>query len=145
MKFYAVIDTNVIVSSVLSSRLDSPVTLIWDYILDGYIVPMYNEEILEEYSGVLKRSKFNLTEDQVNIIVEAIKLLGEKNDPVSSSYNFEDLDDKVFYEVALSREDSFLVTGNQKHFPVNERVVSPYDMVQIVEACFHNSSFLSEP
>lgn len=51
--------------------LDSPVTLIWDYILDGYIVPMYNEEILEEYSGVLKRSKFNLTEDQVNIIVEA--------------------------------------------------------------------------
>ena len=33
-----------------------------------------------------------------------------------------DEDDRVFYEVCLSKEDSFLVTGNLKHFPKEPQV-----------------------
>ena len=39
----------------------------------------------------------------------------------------------VFYEVALTEGDSFLVTGNLKHYPVDPRVVTPAQMVAILE------------
>jgi len=44
-----------------------------------------------------------------------------------------DEDDRVFYEVALSKEDAYLVTGNQKHFPKTPIVVTPAEMLAIIE------------
>ena len=44
-----------------------------------------------------------------------------------------DADDVVFYEVALSKEDAFLVTGNTKHFPKNPIVVTPAEMLEILK------------
>ena len=44
-----------------------------------------------------------------------------------------DKDDKVFYEVALSKEDGYVVTGNTKHFPKSPIVVTPAEMMQIVQ------------
>ena len=41
--------------------------------------------------------------------------------------------DRLFYEVSLSMADSFLVTGNLKYFPVTPKVISPADMVAIIE------------
>ena len=41
--------------------------------------------------------------------------------------------DVVFYEVAMSREDSYLVTGNIRHFPVNTRVVTPNELLEIIK------------
>lgn len=40
--------------------------------------------------------------------------------------------DKI-YEIALSKEDSYLVTGNIKHFPSKTFVVTPAEMVNILE------------
>lgn len=44
-----------------------------------------------------------------------------------------DEDDRVFYEVALSEEDSFLVTGNLKHFPKTPKVVTAAQMMEILD------------
>ncbi len=33
----------------------------------------------------------------------------------------------------LSREDAYLVTGNQKHFPVTPLVVTPAEMLEILK------------
>ena len=41
-KFYAVFDTNVLVSSLMSKRDDSPTVVLLDYVLDGRIVLLYN-------------------------------------------------------------------------------------------------------
>ena len=41
--------------------------------------------------------------------------------------------DRPFYEVSLSVEDSFLVTGNIKHFPVTPKVVTPSQIIAIIE------------
>ena len=41
--------------------------------------------------------------------------------------------DRPFYEVSLSMDDSFLVTGNLKHFPATPKVISPAEMVAIIE------------
>ena len=46
---------------------------------------------------------------------------------------FPDPKDIVFYEVALSKEDSYLVTGNTKHFPKNPIVVTPAELLTIIE------------
>ena len=43
-----------------------------------------------------------------------------------------DPDDRVFYEVALAKDGSFMVTGNLKHFPTNPIVVTPAKMIQIM-------------
>jgi hypothetical protein len=38
----------------------------------------------------------------------------------------------VFYEVSLSVEDSFLVTGNIKHYPQTPKVISPADFLSVI-------------
>ena len=61
-----------------------------------------------------------------------------KSDGVSTTRKpskefFSDPQDIVFYEVALSKEDSFLVTGNMKHYPKVDFVVTPAEMMKIIE------------
>ena len=44
-----------------------------------------------------------------------------------------DEDDRVFYEVCLSKEDSFLVAGNLKHFPKEPQVITAAEMMKILD------------
>lgn len=41
--------------------------------------------------------------------------------------------DRPFYEVTLSKEDSFLVTGNLKHFPRTPQVITAAQMMEILD------------
>lgn len=41
--------------------------------------------------------------------------------------------DTVFYEVALSKEESYLITGNTKHFPKTPIVVTPTEMLEVLK------------
>ena len=146
MKIYAVIDTNVIVSALLSRHHDSATVKILDYIYDRVIVPVYNNEIIEEYAAVLRRPKFNFSEETVFAVIEAIREGGIDSKRIGSNEQLPDPKDVVFYEVALANEDSFLVTGNIKHFPKKPFVVSPAEMLQIIqEMDSPNHGFLSEP
>ena len=146
MKIYAVIDTNVIISALLSRHQDSATVKILDYLYDRTIVPVFNDEILEEYATVLSRPKFNFPESTIFSTLEAIKAGGVRSDRISSNEVLPDPKDIVFYEVSLSVEDSCLVTGNIKHFPKNPFVVTPAEMLQIIhEMKSPKSSILSEP
>ena len=44
--------------------------------------------------------------------------------------NMPDEDDRVFFEVSLTKEDSFVVTGNLKHYPCMPQVITPAEMVE---------------
>lgn len=146
MKIYAIIDTNVIISALLSRHQDSATVKILDYLYDRTIVPVYNDEILEEYANVLRRSKFKFPESAISATLEAIKKGGLKSDRISSDEQMPDPKDIVFYEVALSVEDSYLVTGNIKHFPKKPFVVTPAEILQIIhEMKSPKSGLLSEP
>ena len=146
MKIYAVIDTNVIVSALLSRHQDSATVKILDYLYGRTIVPVYNDEILEEYATVLRRTKFNFPESTICATLEAIKAGGVKSERISCEEQLPDPKDIVFYEVALSVEDSYLVTGNTKHFPKKPFVVSPAEMMEIIHAAmFGGGKILSEP
>ena len=131
MTYYAVFDTNVLVSALMSRRADSPTVALLDYVLDGRIVLLYNEEILNEYDEVLHRSKFDFSDERIQAVIDVVRT-GLRLDPTESGETFLDADDRVFYEVALSKEGAFMVTGNLRHFPKTPIVVTPAEMIKIV-------------
>lgn len=132
MTIYAVIDTNVLVSALLAAHTDSPTVLIRNYILEGTIIPLYNEEILMEYKAVLSRPKFGFPSQLVEAMISTIAQAGISTERVKTEDFFIDLEDVVFYEVAISHEGSYLVTGNSKHFPKSPIVVTPAEMLAII-------------
>lgn len=146
MKIFAVIDTNVIVSALISRHADSATVMILNSVFSEHIIPVYNEDILNEYATVLRRKKFNFSEGFINETLTTIKDKGIHSERVNSGEILQDAKDAVFYEVALSKEDSYLVTGNLKHFPKKPFVVSPAEMLQIIrEMQVPKSGLLSEP
>lgn len=93
---------------------------------------MYDDEILAEYNDVLRRPKFPFTEESVILVINAIIETGISAERVKSSDTIKDPKDVVFFEVAMSRDDSYLVTGNIKHFPAVARVVTPTELLNIL-------------
>ena len=135
-KIYAVIDTNVIVSALISKSLESNPARIFRAIVQEQIVPLYNDEILNEYRDVLSRPKFHLKTLQIETVLKAIITDGLSLDRApAAGVDFPDPKDIVFYEVALSKEDSFLVTGNTKHFPLKPFIITPAEMVKLLPDC----------
>ena len=57
MKCYAVIDTNVLVSSLLTKNSESATVGVIKVVADGSVVPVFSKEILKEYNEVLHRKK----------------------------------------------------------------------------------------
>ena len=133
-KFFAVIDTNVIVSALISKNIDSNQGKVFRAIVQERIVPLYNDEILAEYRCVLSRPKFHLAPALIETVLKAIIVDGLSLDRVpATGIDFPDpKKDIVFYEIAISKENAYLVTGNIKHFPVRSFIVSPAEMVEIL-------------
>lgn len=132
--YFAVIDTNVIISALLSHYSDAATSLMLDYLFKGLVIPLYNEEILSEYSNVLHRGKFKFPEELISRVLKVMTEKGISADRVSAEFDFPDPKDVVFYEVALSKEDAYLVTGNIKHFPKVNFVVTPAEMIDIMNS-----------
>lgn len=53
---YAVIDTNVLVSAMLTHNKQSATFLVMEAMFANKIIPLYNEEIINEYEDVLHRA-----------------------------------------------------------------------------------------
>ena len=133
MNYYAVLDTNVIVSAMLKGS--SIPGIIVDKAIDGNIIPVLSSEIIAEYKDVLKRKKFSFPENDVDILIKQLSLRAIFLDRTKTDEIFADSDDAVFYEVTMTaREmsDTFLITGNQKHFPLKTFVVTPREMLDII-------------
>lgn len=129
---HAVIDTNVLVSVLLAKSEDSSVIKLIDAVLDGKIIPLFNNEIIAEYTEVLSRPKFKFDKEIRELLVERIVFLGEDADRTTYPESLPDEDDRVFYEVALGTNDAYLVTGNLKHFPKTPIVVTPAQILDIL-------------
>ena len=133
---YAVIDTNIIVSSFITKNPSSATRRVINSMLSGKIKPLYNDEILDEYFDVLNRSKFHLSEIRIIELLNFFKENGINTSRFPFDGDMPDEDDRVFYEVSLSEEDSFLVTGNLKHFPKTPKVITAAQMIEILDNDF---------
>ena len=130
---YAVIDTNVLVSALLPHQGVTNPSVVLGAIMNERIIPVFNSEILGEYLEVLTREKFHFQRTSVETVVNHIKQIGLELDRTRSWKGvFPDPKDIVFYEVTLSKDDAYLVTGNIKHFPKKPFVVTPAEMVEIL-------------
>ena len=102
---YAVIDTNIFVSALITHNSNASTARVLENLLLHRIIPLYNDD--------------------------------KENGIDSSRFPYDgtmpDEDDRVFYEVCLSKEDSFLVTGNLKHFPKEPQVITAAEMMEILD------------
>ena len=133
MKYFAVIDTNVLVSAML--RWDSVPGNVMELAFIGSVIPVYNDDIINEYRAVLLRPKFHLTKDIVNDVIDEIIERGISVDADTLDIELPDPKDRVFYEVVMEErkeEDAYLITGNIKHFPVKPFVVTPRQFLDII-------------
>lgn len=140
MEYYAVIDTNVLLSALLSKNKDSATVKVLDAVFSGKIIPLYHQDILIEYNEVLHREKFHLQNEVIQIILDAIEQYGIEIFPQSTGAVLIDMDDLIFYEVAMEKreDDAYLVTGNQKHYPFRDFIVTPAKMIEIIESDKNN-------
>ena len=130
----AVIDTNVIVSAYITKNLEAATSKVWEAVLQCKLTPIYNDEILNEYSEVLHRERFGIPEPLIKWALDKIVTNGIRGERIMSDEFFPDPKDEVFYEVALSKKDAYLVTGNTKHFPKKPIVVTPTEMLEILKS-----------
>lgn len=133
MKIFAVIDTNILVSALLSPKNDSATVQVIENVLQKKIIPVYSEEIFAEYQNVLHRKKFNFSAEIVNYMLEAIKTFGILVNPAETEIILPDMKDVPFYKIILENEDYYLVTGNIKHFPKIDRVITAREMINLLE------------
>lgn len=132
---YAVIDTNVIVSSLLTKHHDSATVRVMDAVYSGKIVPLLNEEIVSEYRDVLHRRRLGLDAEKCDFIISLISDLGIAIERIKSDIQMTDEKDRVFYEIALAGMEmgtSKLVTGNIKHYPEVDFVVTPSQFCEMM-------------
>lgn len=129
---YAVIDTNVLVSALITHNPLSSTAKVVRLLLDCSFTPLYDSDVIEEYQEVLNRAKFKLVPGVADALISHIIEHGIEASRMPFHEPMPDEDDRVFYEIALSTDGSFLVTGNQKHYPKTPIVISPADFIDIV-------------
>ena len=134
MRYYAVFDTNVLISSLLTKRTDTATAKVVDAISSGDIIPLYNQEILEEYDEVLHRAKFSFSEQRIQRMLQMIRQFGLAINPSPTGEILVDMNDLVFYEIVMEKrnDDAYLITGNIRHFPERDFIVTPSEMMEIL-------------
>ena len=120
MKYYVVIDTNVLVSAVLKSH-SVPGSIV-ELAFDGPIIPILNEAIEKEYREVLSRPKFHLPEDLIEGIMSTFHKRAIYVDAEHLDVELPDPKDLVFYEVVME----------ERHFPNKPFIVTPREMLDII-------------
>lgn len=139
MKCYAVIDTNVLVSALLSSHPDAATVQVVGKLFSGEFVSLFSDEIMAEYAEVLHRNKFHFSEDTVSTLLGVIEKYGECIIPSPTGEMLPDMKDLPFYEVVMEKRDdnAYLVTGNMKHFPSRPFIVTANEFLEILSKDRH--------
>lgn len=137
---YAVIDTNVLVSALLSSKYDTATVQVFEKIISGEIIPVYSNVIKKEYREVLSRKKFGFSVAAIEYLLSAVEKYGILVDPTPSGVTLLDMKDLPFYEVVLKKQNdgAYLVTGNTKHFPKKPFIVTPRELLDILSNGKHH-------
>lgn len=132
---YAVIDTNVLVSALLSNQPNAATVRLMGRLIGGEIIPVYSSEIMREYREVLGRKKFSFEPEMVRYLLMAIEKYGVLLEPAATGIILPDMKDLPFYEVVMEKRNgaAYLVTGNLKHFPAEPFIVTPRQMLEILD------------
>lgn len=143
MALYAVIDTNVLVSALLSKHSNTATVLLVDRMIKGELIPLFSADTISEYREVLNRKKFKFEGTLIETLLSFISNFGLRIEPSKTGEILPDMKDLPFYEVVIEKrktDDAYLVTGNQKHFPIKPFIVTPKEMLTIMDDYLNNSN-----
>ena len=76
---YAVIDTNVLVSALITKNPEAATAKVVRLLLNNGFVPMYDADIIAEYEDVLHRSKFPILPEVADVLISYIVEYGVEN------------------------------------------------------------------
>ena len=130
----AVYDTNIIISAALSpSGIPSSLLAL---AVDGTVQLYVSLAILEEYTEVLRRPKFELSEEVITNLMRSITEAAVLVHPSRTISASPDQSDNRFLECAQEAGAEYVVTGNKRHFPFPEfegiNIVSPAEFARIL-------------
>ena len=94
MIYYAVIDTNVLISAMLKQG-----SLPWkiiELVKSGDLVPLLNDEIISEYNEVSRRNEFGFDESFINETINALVDKSVSLERLETDELFADKNDIVF-------------------------------------------------
>lgn len=139
IKAFAVIDTNVLISSTISKKGFTHDVI--DLVQSDNIIPIFDKRILQEYYNVFHYDKFQnirFTFNEKDIYDTLYTVVSNGlfiNEVDEIKDFFKDNKDVPFFEVKMSSEEleSYLVTGNIKHFPESDTTVTPKEMISIMK------------
>jgi len=128
-----VIDTNVVISSVLSPN--GKPSEILKLCFSGLLQVVCSESIISEYKRVLAYKKLNIAvETQVGLL-NAIEEVSVLIKPIKSLSLMTDEDDRIFYDAATAR-NAALITGNKIHYPNEPHIKTPTEFLESLEVEF---------
>ncbi len=123
----AVIDTNVLVSGLLSPAGNEALIVL--AIHQGFVRPCLSEPIIAEYAAVLARPKFAFPPEEIEAVLAMLQGTGEIFRPEESPVVSPDPADTKFLHCAQAAMADFIVTGNKRDFPDG-----PYGPTRVVSA-----------
>lgn len=134
IKAFAVLNTNVLVSAVISSS-GYPYDIL-RLIQSGNVIPIYDERMLNEYKEVFHYDKLKISEETFQqtftLILKSGLLI---QDVETTKAQLLDQSDIPFFEVKESSEEfnSVLVTGNLKHYPEQRDIITPKEFILLLD------------
>jgi uncharacterized protein len=130
----AVYDTNIIISAALYA--DSLPASRVSFAIAGQVRLFLSSPILEEYTEVLKRPKFQFNTRMVNRLLRDLSRAATMVTPGRRISASPDESDNRFLECAQASGADYLVTGNKRYFPFpayeGTAIVSPAEFAQIL-------------
>jgi len=135
-----VVDTNVIVSALITDQPQSPTCLLLDGMLAGRFTFLLSAELLSEYRRVLLRPRIKklhgLGEREVDAILSEIVVNGIMRETLKVSHGAPEKGDDHLWALVSIRAGTILVTGDKRLIenpPDSTTVLSPRGFVELLE------------
>jgi putative PIN family toxin of toxin-antitoxin system len=135
-----VVDTNVIVSALITGQSQSPTCLILDGMLAGRFPFLLSTELLSEYRRVLFRPTIQklhgLDEGEVDTILTEIVVNGIMRETPKISQKAPEKGDDHLWALISTQPETILVTGDKQLIenpPNFTKVLSPRGFIELLE------------
>jgi putative PIN family toxin of toxin-antitoxin system len=133
MRLRVVLDTNVIVSAVLTpGRIPASLVAL---AVQGAIQFFLSPEILEEYRQVLRRPAFGFDSSAIDAFLDDLEKAATMVYPQNRATSALDDPDNRILECAEEAKAHYIITGNKKDFPFVEfagaKIVSPAEFAAL--------------
>lgn len=135
MNYRVVVDTNILVSYLLPNKKLTAIRAFMDRVLRGDFELIVSKEIMQEYEDVLHRRKFGFLDDSISELLDFFQYNSIFVEAWDTGVELADSGDLPFFEAYIAEQspETFLVTGNTKHFPEWPYIVTPSQIIKVLE------------